>query len=81
MIFTLYGFTDTVSLENAIGVINEAGWECSAQRQLDEPGKYLVECKKSGYSITEQSYHEDTQYFLRIAEMYKVGYDGWHASQ
>lgn len=80
MNFVLYGFEDKESIDNAISKIQAEGWHCTAIDQADEPGKYVIECQKHEYRLTEEDYSRDSVFFMKIAELYSVGYDGWYAS-
>lgn len=80
MNFSLYGFAEGRELDEAMSRISEHGWKCMVEPQADEPGKFLLTAQKEPYSITEQNYKQDVQYFRRIANLYHVGFDGWLAS-
>jgi hypothetical protein len=80
MNFVLYDFANRQVIENAVAQIEQEGWHCTVLDQSEEPGKYVVECQKQGYGITEEAYIRDTAYFKRVADLYRVHYDGWYAS-
>lgn len=77
MNFVLYNFDGRDSIDNAIAQISARGWNCAPAPQGDGSGKTIIECKKDGYTITKDTFMDDTGFFQRIADLYGADYDGW----
>jgi len=78
MNFVLCNFTTKEACRHAEYYIKAEGWTTSIFKQPDNT--YDVTATKNGYILTEQAYIDDSQFFLRIAKLLKVKYDGWFAS-
>lgn len=80
MNFCLYYVSDGEDLRKVIKRVEQAGWQHRIATQPDRPDLYLLEATKKDYSITEQQYVKDTQFFKQLAQDCNCSYDGWFAS-
>src|SRR5690348_13043798 len=80
MNFVLYGVSDGEELSAIKDKLDAKGWHCSTVQQADEPNKLVLTARKYDYRITEENFKNDMLYFIRMSNLYEVGYDGWYAS-
>ncbi len=80
MNFSIYEFKTKEDAENAVHQIEEQGWSCTLQKQVDDSRYFVIDATKQGYVLAEETYSADVAFFSRIADMYGAEYDGWYAS-
>jgi hypothetical protein len=80
MNFVLAKFTSSEYAEEAAYQVAQNGWKGKVDPDADDPEFMTVIATKDQYSITEETFIDDLQYFYRIAKLYDAVYDGWFAS-
>ncbi len=80
MNFRLYNLQKGSELEAIQARVLERGWECTVAPDEAIQGTSILTATKKDYVMSHESYGEDSLFFMRLAEQYSIGYDGWFAS-
>ncbi|HYH75525.1 MAG TPA: ribonuclease E inhibitor RraB [Candidatus Saccharimonadales bacterium] len=83
IIFCMYA--SRPNADKIVKAVRQKGWQCDVEKSADPDAAqsdqdHFIEVKKDGYVITADSFTEDKQLMVTLADKFQADYDGWYAS-